>query len=356
MRGRFASFATVGSLGFILQLGALAFLTAAGWPYLVAAAIAVELAALHNFCWHERWTWCDRVLPRCRVGRRLLDYHLTTASIAVAGNVVLTGAIVEISGAPPLLANVAAVAILAMVSFRVADRWVYVDAPKKRPSVVDWLDEDARRRETIAEPGAEDAGTWSVAVNTQGVDRDRQRRAIDRHDHALNDHPHSAVDDSDGIGEHRSGCAPPGERAIALVSSIRERLRGNAKPSGPPCLEQFRVGRGEQRERRIKCLHGANDGGRQIAIPSRHVVEGAMRLHVMERDTFRARHARDSRDLVQNQVFGLRCAEAHLAPPEAVQVGKAGMSADPDAVFSRELNRAPKNGGIAAVKTGREAG
>jgi dolichol-phosphate mannosyltransferase len=133
MRGRFASFATVGSLGFILQLGALALLTAAGWPYLVAAAIAVELAALHNFCWHERWTWCDRALPRRTVGRRLFDYHLTTASIAVAGNVVLTGAIVEISGAPPLLANVAAVAILAMVSFRVADRWVYVDRPEKRP-------------------------------------------------------------------------------------------------------------------------------------------------------------------------------------------------------------------------------
>ena len=54
MSDRFARFATVGALGFVLQLTALALLAAAGLPYLLAAAIAVELAALHNFWWHER--------------------------------------------------------------------------------------------------------------------------------------------------------------------------------------------------------------------------------------------------------------------------------------------------------------
>ena len=126
MTGRFARFATVGAIGFVLQLAALALMTAAGWPYLLAAAIAVELAAFHNFCWHERWTWCDRALPQRTAARRLVDYHLTTGSIAVAGNVVLTGAIVEFFGAQPLLANVAAVAVLAAANFGVADRWVFV--------------------------------------------------------------------------------------------------------------------------------------------------------------------------------------------------------------------------------------
>ena len=126
MTGRFARFATVGAIGFVLQLAALALMMAAGWPYLLAAAIAVELAALHNFYWHERWTWCDRGLPQRTFGRRLFDYHLTTASIAVAGNVVLTGAIVEFFGARPLLANVAVVALLAAANFGVADRWVFV--------------------------------------------------------------------------------------------------------------------------------------------------------------------------------------------------------------------------------------
>ena len=126
MTHRFARFATVGAFGFVLQLAALALLTAAGCPYLLAAAIAVELAALHNFWWHESWTWSDRALPQRTVGRRLVEYHLTTVSIAVAGNVMLTGVIVEIFGAPPVPANVAAVAVMAAASFGVADRWVFV--------------------------------------------------------------------------------------------------------------------------------------------------------------------------------------------------------------------------------------
>jgi putative flippase GtrA len=134
MTRRFARFATVASLGFVIQLVALALFTAMGWPYVLAAAIAVELAALHNFCWHQRWTWRDRALPRRTIGRRLVDYHLTTASFAVAGNVMLTAAIVELFGAPAVLANAGAVAILAAVSFAVADRWVFRPGKTHSPS------------------------------------------------------------------------------------------------------------------------------------------------------------------------------------------------------------------------------
>ena len=117
MTGRLARFVTVGGIGFVLQLAALALFTAAGWPYLFAAAGAVEMASLHNFCWHERWTWGDRSLSHRRLFRRLVDYHLTTAAIAVAGNVIVTGTIVELFSAPPVLANIAAVAVLAAVQF-----------------------------------------------------------------------------------------------------------------------------------------------------------------------------------------------------------------------------------------------
>ena len=34
--------------------------TSLGLHYLVAAMLAIELAALHNFVWHLRWTWGDR--------------------------------------------------------------------------------------------------------------------------------------------------------------------------------------------------------------------------------------------------------------------------------------------------------
>jgi putative flippase GtrA len=352
---RVARFATVGAFGFILQLGALALSTAAGYPYLLAAAIAVELAALHNFYWHERWTWSDRVLPQRTVGRPLIDYHLTTVLIAVAGNVTLTGAIVEIFGAPPVLANVAAVAVLAAASFALADRYVFV-LPRKDCATRERLDDNARRLQSLAELATQRAGAWRIAVNADRVDLHRHWCAVDRHHDAVRNHPDGAGDDGSRIGEHGTGRRPPRERAIGLVRSIREGLSSNAKSAGHPRFEQLRIGRRQQHQRRIERRHGANDARRQIAISSCHVVERAVRLHVLERDTLRTRHACDSRDLVEDEIFRFRSGEAHLTPPEAAQVGQSGMRTDSYAVFSREANGLPQDCGIAAVETGRDAG
>ena len=69
MTRRVSRFLTVGAIGFVLQLGTLTLLTqAVGWPYEPATALAVALAVLHNFWWHERWTWRDRTAtgPRAR--------------------------------------------------------------------------------------------------------------------------------------------------------------------------------------------------------------------------------------------------------------------------------------------------
>ena len=52
---RFTVFLVVGWFGFALQLSVLAFLTSvAHWPWLPATIVAVELAVVHNFLWHER--------------------------------------------------------------------------------------------------------------------------------------------------------------------------------------------------------------------------------------------------------------------------------------------------------------
>ena len=65
---RVGPFMAVGALGFALQIAALALFTAAGWPLIAAIAAAVEVAILHNFCWHERWTWRDRAAARRLAG------------------------------------------------------------------------------------------------------------------------------------------------------------------------------------------------------------------------------------------------------------------------------------------------
>jgi putative flippase GtrA len=57
---RWAAFNAVGLAGVAVQLACLALLVHAGSHYLAATALAVEAAVLHNFLWHQRWTWRDR--------------------------------------------------------------------------------------------------------------------------------------------------------------------------------------------------------------------------------------------------------------------------------------------------------
>ena len=52
--------------------------------YLVATAFAVESAIIHNFFWHERWTWRDRKLIGA-AGRleRLLRFNFGSGLISI---------------------------------------------------------------------------------------------------------------------------------------------------------------------------------------------------------------------------------------------------------------------------------
>lgn len=61
LSARFGRFNLVGLMGAALQLVLLDLLIERfGLPGIVAAPIAVETAVLHNFFWHERFTWRDR--------------------------------------------------------------------------------------------------------------------------------------------------------------------------------------------------------------------------------------------------------------------------------------------------------
>jgi putative flippase GtrA len=62
-------FALVGAIGVLVQLAALKVLTALGFHYLWATFIAVEVAVLNNFMWHQRFTG---VIAAFRVYRRPL--------------------------------------------------------------------------------------------------------------------------------------------------------------------------------------------------------------------------------------------------------------------------------------------
>jgi len=113
-------------MGTGLQLSVLGSLTGlAGLDYLVATALAVETAIVHNFLWHERWTWGDRGRNRERL-RRLLLFHGTTGLVSLLGNLILMKLFVGELSMHPLAGNLASIACCALLNFLVSDRLVFV--------------------------------------------------------------------------------------------------------------------------------------------------------------------------------------------------------------------------------------
>jgi putative flippase GtrA len=120
---RLFRFALVGAIGIGVQLGALATLIAMKMNYLLATTLAVEAAVLHNFLWHQRFTWADRA-GRC--GRPLLRFHLSNGVISLAGNLVLMRLLVGWLHLPPLAANTAAISLCFVANYLASDRWVFL--------------------------------------------------------------------------------------------------------------------------------------------------------------------------------------------------------------------------------------
>jgi putative flippase GtrA len=113
----------VGVLGAAVQLGVLALLTRLGAHYLIATAIAVETAVLHNYFWHLRWTWADR-RPASRLAS-LVRFNLANGAVSLLSNLVLMRLFTGWLGFPVIAANVLAIAITSVVNFLVGDRWVF---------------------------------------------------------------------------------------------------------------------------------------------------------------------------------------------------------------------------------------
>ncbi len=124
---RWLVFNFVGAMGILVQMGILWGLTSAlHLRYLIATALAVEAAVLHNFFWHERWTWADRV-ARCNTGvfSRLLCFHLTNGVLSIAGNLILMTLFVEKSGFHIMHANALSIAVCSFLNFILGDRLVF---------------------------------------------------------------------------------------------------------------------------------------------------------------------------------------------------------------------------------------
>jgi putative flippase GtrA len=120
---RWMKFNLVGLIGIGVQLLLLFVLkTILGLNYLVATALAVEAAVLHNFLWHEAFTWSDRKV-RDRIVR-FIKFNLTTGIFSIAGNLVFTRLLVEI-GVDYLAANGMSIVLCSIINFFLTDRLVF---------------------------------------------------------------------------------------------------------------------------------------------------------------------------------------------------------------------------------------
>jgi putative flippase GtrA len=120
---RWCKFSLVGAIGIGVQLGTLALLTALGVHYLPATALAVEAAVLHNFVWHQNFTWSDR---GGGILSRMARFHLTNGAISMVGNMVLMRLLVGGFGMPSVPANLLAITACFVANFFAADRVVFL--------------------------------------------------------------------------------------------------------------------------------------------------------------------------------------------------------------------------------------
>jgi len=155
---RWWRFNFVGGIGIAVQFAALFLLKSIfHLNYLAATGLAVEIAVLHNFVWHERFTWVDRLAPRGEIlagpsgaealmrrngfiaalkrcanhnlrgssFARLARFHLANGAVSILGNLALMKIMVGEGHMNYLAANAIAIVICSLANFLLSDRWVF---------------------------------------------------------------------------------------------------------------------------------------------------------------------------------------------------------------------------------------
>ncbi len=122
---RWLRFNTVGLMGVVVQIttlfGSCSFLRI---HYLPATALAVEAAILHNFLWHEHWTWSTQ---RARPGTwgRLLRFNLTAGTVSILQNLFLMKLLVADLDLHYLPANLISITTCSILNYFFCDWFVF---------------------------------------------------------------------------------------------------------------------------------------------------------------------------------------------------------------------------------------
>ena len=123
---RWLAFNAVGVAGMAVQLAVVAALVHLGCHYLVATVLAVEAAIVHNFLWHQRWTWRDRPAQSAsETAGRLLRFQVLNGTISLLGNVGVTAWFTGIVGLNPIVSNLIAITVCSLLNFVFSEALVF---------------------------------------------------------------------------------------------------------------------------------------------------------------------------------------------------------------------------------------
>jgi putative flippase GtrA len=131
---RWIAFNAVGVIGMIVQLAVVAIVVRIlNGHYLMATALGVEIAILHNFAWHQRWTWRDRpAMSHRATAARLWRFHVLNGAVSLAGNLGLTAFLTGIVGLNAVVSNMIAIVSCSLVNFVASEALVFQPRHRRR--------------------------------------------------------------------------------------------------------------------------------------------------------------------------------------------------------------------------------
>ena len=133
---RWLKFNLVGGIGIGVQLAVLTALKSGlHFNYLLATVLAVEAAVIHNFIWHERFTWEDRQ-KNTSPSVRFTKFNLTNGLLSIAGNLLLMKLFAGFFHLNYLAANLIAITLCSLANFLVSDRFVFHPLKFTEPSLL----------------------------------------------------------------------------------------------------------------------------------------------------------------------------------------------------------------------------
>ena len=115
-------FNLVGLVGVAVQLATLRLLhDHLHLHYLVATALAVETAVIHNFWLHWKWTWAERNCPPTA----FLRFQFTTGLVSIIGNLFGMNLLAGWLGLPLMAASLGTIGLVYVFNYLVSDRYVF---------------------------------------------------------------------------------------------------------------------------------------------------------------------------------------------------------------------------------------